>query len=193
MPMDLVLSEGQTRTVLPGLEVTAVPAYNLVRGAGPGMLYHPRGQAVGFVLAFGTTRIYVSGDTECTVEQRALARVDAAFLSLNVPYAMTADEATTCAAAFRPTIVFPYAYRHAVPSNLDRTALGPEIEVRRREMYPRGAKLRARAYDAFVHGMWGAADDLLDEAKRIDPAGEDDWRVRWTRQWLKEDENPWPW
>lgn len=192
-PLDVVMHEGQTRTFAHGLVVTAVPAYNVEHGAGPGMLYHPRGQSVGYVLDFGGTRILVTGDTECTPELRALSRIDAAFVSLNVPYAMTAAEATACIAGFRPRVVFPYAYRHAEPSTLDRAALGAGIEVRRREFYPRAANARKRAYDAYAHGMWGLADDLLDEAQRLDPAGESDWRVKMTRQWLKEDENPWPW
>jgi L-ascorbate metabolism protein UlaG (beta-lactamase superfamily) len=192
-PLDLVVHGGESLALPERIEVTAVPAYNLVRGAGPGMRYHERGQNVGYVLGFGGMRIYVSGDTECTPEMRALRGVDAALVSLNVPYAMTAAEATECVAAFRPKVAVAYAYRHASPSTLARAALGPGIDVRRREMYPRAAKTRARAYDAYARGMWGLADDLLDEAERLDPEGESDWRVRWTRQWLKEAEKPWPW
>jgi L-ascorbate metabolism protein UlaG (beta-lactamase superfamily) len=188
-----VLHEGETRALPGEIGVTAVPAYNVARGAGPGLLYHPRGGSVGYVVDFAGTRVYVSGDTECTPEMKALEGVDAAFVSLNVPYAMTAAEATECVAAFRPKVVFPYAYRHAVPRTLARAALGPGIEVRRREMYPRAEDARRRAYIALVHGQWGTVDDLLDEAKQLDPGGEADWRVQLTRQWLREYENPWPW
>jgi L-ascorbate metabolism protein UlaG (beta-lactamase superfamily) len=191
--VDVVLHEGETRALPGGIEVTGVPLYSVARGPGPGRRYHDRGQAVGYVLAFGGTRVYVSGDTECTPEVRALADVDVAFVSMNVPYAMTPAEATMCVAAFRPKVVFPYAYRHAEPPTLDRAALGPGIEVRQRSFYPRGEAYRARAYVAFTRGQWGYADDLLDEARRLDPAGDADWRVQWTRQWLKEDERPWPW
>jgi L-ascorbate metabolism protein UlaG (beta-lactamase superfamily) len=192
-PVDVVLHEGETRSVPSGVGVTAVPAYSLVRGAGPGLRYEPPGQAVGYVLELGGLRVYVSGDTECTPEMRALTNIDVAFVSLNVPYAMTPEEATECVAAFRPKVVFPYAYRHAVPATLDRSVLGPGIEVRRRELYPRAEAFRARAYAAFTHGQWGYADDLLDAAKQRDPAGDSDWRVQWTRQWLREYERPWPW
>ncbi len=187
------IHEGETRVLPPGFSVTAVPAYGVERGAGQGMLYHPRGRAVGYVLDLGDARIYVSGDTECTPELKGLADIDLAFVSLNVPYAMTAQEATACVAAFRPKIVIPYAYRHAVPATLDRAALGSGIEVRRRELYPRAAEMRQGAYWAFVHGMWGLAHDRLDNAKRLDPAGDADWRVQWTREWLRDYENPWPW
>jgi L-ascorbate metabolism protein UlaG (beta-lactamase superfamily) len=191
-PVDVILGEGETRSIS-RIDVSAVAAYSLVRGPGPGMLYHERGRSVGYVLSLGGTRVYVSGDTECTPEMRALANLDVAFVSMNVPYAMTAAEATSCVSAFRPKVAFPYAYRHSIPSTLDRSSLGPTIDVRRRELYPRADMARARAYAAFVHGMWGAADDLLDEAKRLDPDGDADWRVQWTRGWLREYERPWPW
>ena len=192
-PIDAVVHEGDRRELAQGLEVTAVAAYGLARGPGPGMLYHPPGQALGYVLDFDGTRVYVSGDTECTPEMRALDKVDVAFVSMNVPYAMTPDEASACVAAFRPKVVFPYAYRHAPSSALDRARLGRGIDVRRRDFYPLAAQYRAQAYRAFAAGQWGNADDRLDEAKRVDPAGEQDWRVRWTRQWLREYERPWPW
>ncbi|HEY3819089.1 MAG TPA: MBL fold metallo-hydrolase [Polyangiaceae bacterium] len=191
--VDVVLREGDTRSLPPGIGVTAFPAYSLARGPGPGLRYQVRGQGVGYVLELGGLRVYVSGDTECTPEMKALANVDVAFVSLNVPYAMTPGEANECVAAFRPKVVFPYAYRHAVPATLDRAALGPGIEVRRRELYPRAGAFRARAYVAFTHGQWGYADDLLDAAKQRDPEGDADWRVQWTRQWLREYERPWPW
>jgi L-ascorbate metabolism protein UlaG (beta-lactamase superfamily) len=187
------LEEGQTRVIFPGFEVTAVPAYGVARGPGPGLLYHQRGAALGYVLTFGGTRVYVSGDTECTPEVKALRNIDVAFVSMNVPYAMTPAEATECVAAFRPKVVFPYAFRHARPQSLDRAALGEGIEVRQRDFYPRGELYRARAYAAFTHGQWGYADDLLDEGKRVDPEGDTDWRVQQTRKWLKECEKPWPW
>ncbi len=191
--VDVVLHEGEARALGPGLGVVAVPAYGVARGAGPGLLYHPRGKAVGYLLDFAGTRVYVSGDTECTPEVRNLGDVDIAFVSLNAPYAMTAAEATACVAAFRPRVVFPYAYRHAVPFVLDLAALGKGIDVRRRDFYPRASGCRARAYIAFTRGQWGTADDLLDEAKRFDPEGDADWRVQRTRWWLKECERPWPW
>jgi L-ascorbate metabolism protein UlaG (beta-lactamase superfamily) len=192
VPVDVVVHEGDHRTLTGGPTVDVVPAYGS-RGPGPGLRYHERGQAVGYVVDFDGTRVYVSGDTECTPEVRALANVDAAFVSLNAPYAMTPDEASACVEAFRPKVVFPYAYRHAA-GRLDRAALASSgVEVRRREFYPRAEEHRAKAYSDLTHGMWGAADDQLDEARRLDPESENDWRVRWTRQWLKEYERPWPW
>lgn len=192
-PIDVVMNDGDTRTVL-GVGVTAVPSYNVTRGPAPGLRYHDRGRAHGYVLDFGGLRLYVSGDTDCTPEVEALERIDVAFLGMNVPYAMTPEEASACLVAFRPKVVFPYAYRHADLSRLDRQAIREAgVEIRRRNFYPRADKLRQQAYDGMVHGMWGLADDRLDEARDIDPEGESDWRVVMTRRWLREYESPWPW
>jgi L-ascorbate metabolism protein UlaG (beta-lactamase superfamily) len=191
--MTVVLRDGETQPVL-GVAVTAVPAYNATRGPVPGLRYHERGRAHGYVLDFGGLRVYVSGDTDCTPEVAALRDVDVAFLGMNVPYAMTPEEASRCALAFHPSVLFPYAYRHADLSKLDRAALAAAgIQVRRRDFYPRAARLRREAYDGMLHGLWGLADDRLDEAKQIDPEGDSDWRVVMTRKWLREYENPWPW
>jgi hypothetical protein len=122
----------------------------------------------------------------------ALGHVDVAFLGMNVPYAMTPAEASTCAAAFHPSIVIPYAYRRADLSTLDRAKMGPGVRVLRRDFYLPINELRDHAYKVLVQGMWGWADDLLDLAKLRDPKGDEDWRVQMTRRWLREYERPWP-
>jgi L-ascorbate metabolism protein UlaG (beta-lactamase superfamily) len=191
-PMD-VLRDGESRDVL-GVRVTAVPAYNLARGPVPGLRYHERGRGHGYLFSFGGLQVYVSGDTDCTPEVESLEPVEIAFIAVNVPYAMTPEEASRCALRVHPKVVFPYAYRHADLSRLDRAALrAAGIELRRRNFYPRAERLRQDAYDGFAHGMWGLADDRLDEARQIDPEGDADWRVVQTRRWLREAESPWPW
>ncbi|HEY8091542.1 MAG TPA: MBL fold metallo-hydrolase [Polyangiaceae bacterium] len=190
-PMDVVLHEGDARDVA-GLHVTAVPAYNIERGPVPGVRYHERGRGIGYLLEAGGLRVYLSGETDCTPEVRALERVDVAFVGMNVPYAMTPAEASACVGAFHPRVVVPYAYRHADLRTLDRGAMGPGVVLLRRSFYPRADRLRREAYDGMVHGMWGLADDRLDEAKALDPEGDAEWRVVMTRQWLKEYERVWP-
>jgi L-ascorbate metabolism protein UlaG (beta-lactamase superfamily) len=190
-PMDVVLHNGETRAVL-GIEVTAVPSYNVTRGPVAGLRYHEKGRDNGYVLDFGGLRVYVSGDTDCTPEIEALERIDVAFIGLNVPYAMTPREASVCVAAFHPSVVIPYAYRHADMSTFDLANMGPGIELRRRNFYLPIDLLRQRAYQVFTQGMWGWADDLLDLAKMRDPKGDADGRVQMTRRWLREYERPWP-
>lgn len=190
-PMDVVLRNGDDAVVL-GIAVKAVASYNAARGPVEDLRYHDRGRDNGYVLDFGGLRVYVSGDTECTPEVRALAGIDVALLGMNVPYAMTPEEASECVGAFHPRIVIPYAYRHADLSALDLGKMGPGVEIRRRNFYLPIDQLRQHAYQVFQQGMWGWADDLLDLAKQRDPKGDDDWRVQMTRRWLKEYERPWP-
>jgi L-ascorbate metabolism protein UlaG (beta-lactamase superfamily) len=190
-PMDVVLRNGETRAVL-GMEVTSIPAYNVTRGPVEGIRYHEKGRNNGYVLDLGGFRVYVSGDTDCTPEIKALERIDLAFVGMNVPYAMTPAEASECVAAFHPSIVIPYAYRHADMSTLDRARMGPGIELRRLNFYLPIDKLRQHAYQVFVQGMWGWADDLLDLAQLRDPKGDADWRVQMTRRWLRDYERQWP-
>lgn len=190
-PMDVVLHNGERSTVL-GVEVTAVASYNVTRGPVEGVRYHEKGRDNGYVLDFGGLRVYVSGDTDCTPEIEALERIDVAFLGMNVPYAMTPAEASRCVAAFHPSVVIPYAYRHADLSTLDRAIMGPGVRLRRVNFYGPIDQLRQKAYQAFAHGMWGWADDLLDLAAIRDPKGDADSRVQMTRRFLREYERPWP-
>jgi L-ascorbate metabolism protein UlaG (beta-lactamase superfamily) len=190
-PIDVVLHNGETRAVL-GIEVRAVPSYNITRGPVAGLRYHEKGRDNGYVLDFGGLRVYVSGDTDCTPEIEALERIDIAFIGMNVPYAMTPTEASTCIAAFHPSVVIPYAYRHADMSTFDLAKIAPSVELRRLNFYLPVDMLRQHAYQVFSQGMWGWADDLLDLAKVRDPQGDADWRVQMTRRWLREYERQWP-
>jgi len=126
------------KATFPSFEVAAVPAYNLVRGPKPGQLFHPPGQGEGFVFTFGGKRIYVSGDTECTPEMKALENINVAFVCMRLPYTMPPREAAECIKAFKPRIVYPYHYQ---TSNLEELteALATEksIEVRLRDWYPK--------------------------------------------------------
>jgi len=91
--------------------VQGVPMYNLTRGPDAGLLFHDKGRGNGYVLTFGATRVYLSGDTECTPEMKALKNIDVAFVCMNLPYTMPPSEAAECVAAFHPKIVYPYHYR----------------------------------------------------------------------------------
>jgi L-ascorbate metabolism protein UlaG (beta-lactamase superfamily) len=142
----IVVKNGETRTVpfiseataaAATLGIEAVPMYNLVRGPSAGQLYHDKGRGNGYVLLFGDKRIYLSGDTECTPEMKALKNIDVAFVCMNLPYTMPPAEAAECVKAFQPKIVYPYHYRG---SNLDEfnNALADQkgVEVRIRNWYP---------------------------------------------------------
>jgi L-ascorbate metabolism protein UlaG (beta-lactamase superfamily) len=128
------ISDSEKRTVM-GIEFEGVPMYNVVFGSGPGKPYHHKGIGSGYILTFGDTRVYFSGDTECTPEMKALKNISVAFLAMNPPRTETTLEAAACVKAFKPKIVYPYHYRG---SNLEEFSGAlkdtPGVEVRIRKL-----------------------------------------------------------
>jgi hypothetical protein len=68
----IVLANGSV-TNLFGIEIEAIPAYNLPTSQ---TVYHARGNGNGYVLMIGGKRIYASGDTQDVPEMRALADIE---------------------------------------------------------------------------------------------------------------------
>jgi L-ascorbate metabolism protein UlaG (beta-lactamase superfamily) len=130
----LVMQNGESATVA-GLEIEAVPAYNVQHMRSQGQPYHPRGNGNGYVVTFGDLRVYVAGDTENTPEMKALTDIDVAFLPMNLPYTMTPEMVADAARALRPRILYPYHFGQTDPQELVRLLADEEgIEVRVREM-----------------------------------------------------------
>ncbi|NDV02259.1 MBL fold metallo-hydrolase [Pseudoroseicyclus tamaricis] len=90
-----------------GVSIDAIPAYNTTEDR---LMYHPEGRDNGYVLGFDGFTVYIAGDTEDTPEMRALEGIDLAFLPMNLPYTMTADQAASAVQEFQPTYVYPYHY-----------------------------------------------------------------------------------
>ena len=128
------ISNGESQTLGPFL-VEAVPAYNLTRGPAPGELYHPKGRDNGYVVTYGGKRFYFSADTEGIPEMRALKHIDVAFVCMNLPYTMTAEEAADAVRVFHPAIVYPYHYRNTDLAAFVKPLTGTGIEVRLRDWY----------------------------------------------------------
>lgn len=129
----IVMANGDTRKVL-GISIEAVPAYNIVHERPDGTPFHPKGEGNGYVLTFGSTRLYVAGDTENTPEMKALKHIDVAFLPMNLPYTMTPAQVADAARAFRPKVLYPYHYGDTDPRELVRLLKGSGIAVRIRPM-----------------------------------------------------------
>lgn len=118
-----------------GLEIQAVPAYNLVNMRPDGQPFHPRGVGNGYILNFGGKRVYVAGDTENTPELKALKGIDVAFLPMSLPYTMTPAMVADAAKALRPGILYPY---HCGTTHADELGTlmkdTPSVQVRIRPM-----------------------------------------------------------
>ncbi len=98
-----VLRPGE-RTTAAGVEIEAVPAYNI------GKRFHPReAQHVGFVVNVNGVRFYHTGDTD-HIPEMAQIECDVALLPVSGTYVMTADEAVTAANDLRPSVVVPMHY-----------------------------------------------------------------------------------
>ena len=130
----MVMMSGDVKTV-EGLNIEAVPAYNLVHKRDTGQPFHSKGVGNGYVITFGDKRVYVAGDTENTPEMKALKNIDIAFLPMNLPYTMTPEMVADATKAFKPKILYPYHFGETdtskVVSLLKDT---PEVEVRIRKM-----------------------------------------------------------
>ncbi len=107
IPGALVMKNGDQQTV-EGLQMEAVPAYNLQHMRAPGKPFHPKGIGNGYIVAFGGLRLYIAGDTENIPEMRRLQNIDIAFLPMNLPYTMTPEMVADAARMFRPKVLYPY-------------------------------------------------------------------------------------
>jgi L-ascorbate metabolism protein UlaG (beta-lactamase superfamily) len=129
-----VMKNGDTGDIN-GIPVSAVPAYNTTPDR---LKYHPKGEGNGYIFTFGGGKVYVAGDTEDTPEMRALVGIGVAFLPMNIPYTMSADQAASAVKAFQPRIVYPYHYGQGgdAPHKFADLLKGtPATEVRIRDWY----------------------------------------------------------
>ncbi|SDY51391.1 MBL fold metallo-hydrolase [Citreimonas salinaria] len=135
---DTVLANRE-QTTWQDVTIDAIPAYNMTEGRTD---FHPEGRDNGYVLTMGDFRVYVSGDTEDIPEMRALEDIDVAFVSMNLPFTMTAEAAADAVKAFQPTYVYPYHYRGRDGGTQDPQAfaemVGDASEVKMGDWYAPG-------------------------------------------------------
>ena len=97
-------------SILRGLHITAVPAYNLVHKRKDGTPFHPKGVGNGYVVTFGDKKVYIAGDTENFPEMEELPDIDIAFLPMNLPYTMTPEMIADAVNMINPGILYPYHF-----------------------------------------------------------------------------------
>lgn len=102
-----VLKNGD-KTSSHGINISAVPAYNIVHKRENGEAFHPNGIGNGYVLTFANVKVYVAGDTENIPEMKNLKNIDIAFLPMNLPYTMTPAMVADAVKMFNPKILYPY-------------------------------------------------------------------------------------
>jgi L-ascorbate metabolism protein UlaG (beta-lactamase superfamily) len=130
----IVMNNGDVK-IVKGIEIEAVPAYNLVHMRSEGVPFHPKGSGNGYVITFGNKRVYVAGDTENIPEMKKLKNIDIAFLPMNLPYTMTPEMLVDASKAFKPKILYPYHFGETDTSKvLELLKDVKQIDVRIRRM-----------------------------------------------------------
>ena len=124
-----VLTNGASASVL-GIMIEAVPAYNS---------NHPRGTGNGYILTLANKRIYVSGDTQDSVEMRAIRDIEVIFMGMN-QYTMTVNQGASATREIQPRVVYPCHYQSGgftADINAFKQLVGTDlgIEVRLRNWY----------------------------------------------------------
>lgn len=101
-----VMNNGETVTLSKKVTLTAVPAYNTTPGREN---MHPKGNGNGYIIEMDGFKLYVSGDTEDIKELSDFPDdIDLAFLSVNQPYTMTAEQCVNAALVLKPAALVPY-------------------------------------------------------------------------------------
>ena len=155
VPEGNIMTIGE-RLLISGVSIEAIAAYDIILGAPA----HPRGDANGYVLTIGGSRLYFAGVTECVDEVKALRNIDVAFMPMNVPLGrMTPAAAAACTKTLNPSVVYSYHYNQdwarravtpdyagaelpggiSIAQSLDlfeQELSGSGIEVRRGDWYP---------------------------------------------------------
>jgi L-ascorbate metabolism protein UlaG (beta-lactamase superfamily) len=107
------------RVTAAGVDVEAVPAYNVNKFRSPEVPFHPRdAQHVGYVVTVEGTRVYFAGDTDA-IPEMADIDCDLALLPVSGTYVMTAEEAAEAAKTLDPEIVVPMHYGAGIGSSED--------------------------------------------------------------------------
>jgi L-ascorbate metabolism protein UlaG (beta-lactamase superfamily) len=108
LPGTVVVMKNGEKNTQKGIEIEAIPMYNLPESANA---FHTKGRGNGYVISADGKRIYIAGDTSATPEMKALQNIDVAFIPMNLPYTMNEEEAAEGVVAFKPKVVHPYHYR----------------------------------------------------------------------------------
>jgi L-ascorbate metabolism protein UlaG (beta-lactamase superfamily) len=142
---ELVIFHNGDMRMLNGIGVAAIARYNLPETEDA---YYTRDRGNGYVVGIGGKNIYISGETDAIPEMKELRDIDIAFVCMNLPNTMNAQQAAETVLQFKPAIVYPYDYLgqditsfKTIVNDADKN-----IDVRIRNWYPAGstAALSAR-------------------------------------------------
>jgi L-ascorbate metabolism protein UlaG (beta-lactamase superfamily) len=123
------------KSTVEGLNIEAVPAYNIRHKREDGQPFHPKGVGNGYILTFGNIRLYIAGDTENIPEMKDIKDISIAFLPMNLPYTMSPEMVADAAKVIKPSILYPYHFGKTDTSKLVELLKDEkDIEIRVRKM-----------------------------------------------------------
>jgi len=124
-----IVKPGDSLTVK-GIEVKAVPAYNVDKFRSPGTPFHSRPSGhVGFIVTLDGQRIYHAGDTDHIPEMAGLGSIDVALLPVSGTFVMTSDEAVEAARTIDPGVAIPMHVGRGIGSLEDAQAFKQNAPV----------------------------------------------------------------
>jgi Predicted Zn-dependent hydrolases of the beta-lactamase fold len=112
-----VLKNGESDKIR-GIDILAVPAYNVNQKRDNGNPFHLKGEGNGYILTFGDFKIYFAGDTELIPEMVVARGADIAFLPKNLPYTLSDEAFIEAANMLRPKNLIPVHYFEIDPVKL---------------------------------------------------------------------------
>lgn len=92
------------QTVIAGIPVDVIPAYNIGRP-----FHAPEKKYVGYVAEIDSVRYYVAGDTD-KIPENICVKCDVAFIPAGGKYTMDAEQAAELVNAIKPQIAVPTHY-----------------------------------------------------------------------------------
>jgi L-ascorbate metabolism protein UlaG (beta-lactamase superfamily) len=130
----IIMKNGELKNV-DGINIEAVPTYNIVNKRNNGNPYHPKGEGNGYVITFGDKQVYIAGDTENIPEMKNLNGIDIAFVPMNLPYTMTPEMTANAIEMINPKIFYPYHFGKSDTDKLVTLLKGKsDMEIRIRKM-----------------------------------------------------------
>lgn len=112
------------RVAVKGVEIEAVPAYNV------GKRFHPKDyKGIGVLVRLGDVVVYHAGDTDFIPEMASLkGKVSVALLPVSGTYVMDADEAVKAAETISPELAIPMHYGAIVGSESDARRFAEKLQ-----------------------------------------------------------------
>jgi L-ascorbate metabolism protein UlaG (beta-lactamase superfamily) len=112
-PATVTLAAGESAEVR-GVQILAVPAYNIDKFRAPGQPYHPRAAGgVGYVVALDGVRYYHAGDTDAVPEMSDI-QCEVALLPVGGTFTMTAEEAAQACDLIDAAAAVPMHYGEVI-------------------------------------------------------------------------------